>query len=187
IGISRTSPDYVAAEVMNLILGGNEFVGRVGKRVRDTEGLAYYAVTSFAPALAQGPWIFRAGANPKNVPHAISSTLSEIRSVIRGGVKPSELAWAKDNVVGSVQLGMATNAGIAEALDNSEFYGLGLDYYSRRFPMLVRSLTVEQVNQAARKYLKPQSLVISVAGPPVPGLDAISGAGRHRDKSALNR
>src|SRR5262249_24526290 len=49
MGMSRKSPDYEAARLMNLILGEDTFVGRVGKRVRDTEGLAYYAFTTFAP------------------------------------------------------------------------------------------------------------------------------------------
>ena len=58
LGLARSDKDYEAASLMNLILGGDEFVGRVGKRVRDTEGLAYYAYTAFIPGLEEGPGRF---------------------------------------------------------------------------------------------------------------------------------
>jgi zinc protease len=45
-----------------------------------------------------------------------------------------------------------------------ERYQLGLDYY-RRYPGLVRSITAEQVLDAAGHYLDPDRLAIAVAGP----------------------
>src|SRR5205807_2256952 len=92
IGIARPAPDYLAAAIMNLSLGGDEFVGRVGKRVRDTEGLAYYAYTAFEPGLHAGPWAFRAGVNPQNVNHAVASFKDELRRFLRDGITPDELA-----------------------------------------------------------------------------------------------
>ena len=47
---------------------------------------------------------------------------------------------------------------------NLERYDLGLDYY-RRYPDLVRAVTVEDVLEAARRYLHPDRLGIAVAGP----------------------
>jgi zinc protease len=166
VALSRKSPDYDAAHVMNLILGEDTFVGRVGKRVRDTEGLAYYAYTMFVPTLENGPWMFRAGVNPKNVPQAIRSAREEIRKMVAGGVTEEELAWAKDNAIGSLQMGLATNGGMASMLVADAFYGLGLDY-SDRYPHIIHSLTRSQVNATARKYLKPDGMAVVVAGPPV--------------------
>jgi len=171
IGLSRKDPDYEAADIMNLILGGDEFVGRVGKRVRDTEGLGYYAYTVFAPGLEAGPWVFRAGANPSNVSHAIASARDEVNKMVAGGVTEAELAWAKDHAIGARRLSLATDAGIAAELENDAFYGLGLDY-AQRYPQIVRALTKAQVDAAARKYLHPAALDTVVAGPPVPGLTA---------------
>jgi len=169
IGLARKDPDYEAADIMNLILGGDEFVGRVGKRVRDTEGLAYYAYTVFAPGLEVGPWLFRAGANPGNVSHAIASARDEVNKMIAGGVTASELAWAKDHAIGARRLSLATDAGIAAELENDAFYGLGLDY-AQRYPQIICALTIAQIDAAARKYLHPESLDTVVAGPPAPGL-----------------
>lgn len=59
---------------------------------------------------------------------------------------------------------METNAGIADVLYQVEFYNLGLDYPQKRADIL-RSVTLEQANATARKYLHPESLSVVVAGP----------------------
>lgn len=169
LGISREASDYEAAYIMNLILGGDEFVGRVGRRVRDVEGLAYYAITGFVSGLAVGPWEFRAGASPANVIKAVRSADEEVDRMALAGVTPAELAWAKDHAIGTLSISMATNAGIVTQIENDAFYHLGLDY-PRRYPKLIRALTKPQVDAASRKYLHPSGLDLVVTGPPVQNL-----------------
>jgi zinc protease len=171
VGLSRKTPGYEAAMLMNLILGGDEFVGRIGKRVRDTEGLAYYAYTTFVPGMVAGPWMFRAGVNPQNVSKAIASARDEVRKMATKGMTDAELAWAKDHAIGSLRLSLATNAGIAAQLEQAAFYNLGLDY-ADRYPQIVRRITIAQVDAAARTYLRPGEMPLVIAGPPVPGLNS---------------
>ncbi len=166
-GISRLSSDFEATQIMNLILGGDDFVGRVGKRIRDTEGLAYYAVTGLTPALDRGPWIFRAGVNPENVRKAVASAVDEIRKMAQRGLTPEELAWAKDNSIGGMQIAIETNANIASELIDSAFFGLGLDY-SVRYPSIVKKITLRDVNRLASQLLQAKRLITVVAGPPIP-------------------
>jgi zinc protease len=45
-----------------------------------------------------------------------------------------------------------------------ERYSLGLDYY-QRYEGMVRSVTRADVLETARKYIDPDRLVISTAGP----------------------
>jgi zinc protease len=59
---------------------------------------------------------------------------------------------------------LESNGGVASRLVNLERYELGLDYY-RRYPDLVRSVTVEQVLESARRYLDPDRIGIAAAGP----------------------
>ena len=89
--------------------------------------------------------------------------------MVSQGVTPSELAWAKDNAVGTLRLSMATNGGIAAVLESAAFYGLGLDY-ANRYPQIVRALTKPEVDATARKYLRPDAQTVVVAGPPVPDM-----------------
>jgi zinc protease len=69
----------------------------------------------------------------------------------------------KSSAIGSFKVSLSTNGGIASALWNAEFYRLGLDYIDR-FPQLIRAVTVEEVNAAIRKYFRPESLTVVVAG-----------------------
>jgi predicted Zn-dependent peptidase len=45
---------------------------------------------------------------------------------------------------------------------------LGLDYY-QRVPSLIRSITPDQILDAARRYLHADRLALAVAGPPGEG------------------
>lgn len=169
LGPSRSSRDYEAASLLNLLFGGDPFVGRVGKRVRDTEGLAYYAYTALTPSLTPGPWIFRAGANPKNVGQVLRSVRAEFTRLLRDGVTPGEVAWSQDHAIGAMRISLATNSGVADMLIDAAFFGLGQDYLAR-YGHRVRSLTPEQLNAVARSYFVPDALRVVIAGPP-PDLD----------------
>ncbi len=79
-------------------------------------------------------------------------------------VSAEELSDSQANFVGRLPLSLESNSGVAGALLNLERYQLGLDYY-RRYPDLVRAVTVENVLEAAQSYLDPDRLGIAVAGP----------------------
>jgi zinc protease len=49
-GLERTDPDFIAASVMNDMLGGGGFTSRITNRVRSDEGLAYSAGSVLRPA-----------------------------------------------------------------------------------------------------------------------------------------
>ena len=59
---------------------------------------------------------------------------------------------------------LETNAGIANYLQTAEFFGLGLDY-DARVPDLLRAVTLEQANAAAKKYLSVDRASLVIAGP----------------------
>ncbi len=59
---------------------------------------------------------------------------------------------------------LETNAAIAAFLQNVEYFGLGLDY-DVRLPGLIGEVTLEQVNEQARRFLVPDRAALVVAGP----------------------
>jgi len=71
---------------------------------------------------------------------------------------------AKDNRVGSLKLRLETSEGVAGVIYDLEFYQLSLDYLDR-YPGIVKSITKEQIREAARRYIQPQSFVQVIAGP----------------------
>jgi len=59
---------------------------------------------------------------------------------------------------------LETNQAIATVLHTAEFFGLGLDY-DLHLPRLLDSVTLDDVNAAARRTLDPSRAAVVVAGP----------------------
>jgi zinc protease len=162
--LRRDAADYYAAAIANSALGESTLSSRLGLQVRDREGLTYGIASRFrAPSLAAGPWYIAVSVNPSNVERAISSSLSVLRDYVERGIGEEELADEKSAAIGSFKVSLATNAGLAEAMWNAEFYRLGADYVDR-FPRLVEAVTREEVNAAIRKYFRPDHLTVVIAG-----------------------
>lgn len=163
-GIRRSDPDFYALTVGNTVLGRLSLGGRIGRRVRDAEGMAYYAYTTFDAGVGAGPFMFRAGVNPANVDRAIELALEEMTLVKREGITAEEMEDAVLFLSGSMARQVETNAGMAAIMINQELFGLGDDYYLR-YGEILRSLTLDQVNSALGRILLPEKYCLAVAGP----------------------
>ncbi|HMA37581.1 MAG TPA: pitrilysin family protein [Chloroflexia bacterium] len=165
--IRRSDPAYYACEMMNLILGRLGLYGRLGKSVREDQGLAYYAYSGFEAGLGPGPWAVRAGVNPANVSRAVASILAEMRRIQDTPISPQELAAGQRYLTGTLPLRLETNSGLAGQILEIEIFDLGWDYV-QRYSALVNSLTIADVQHAARMYLHPDRYVLATAGPDIP-------------------
>ena len=163
-GPFRTSPDYLPAVIGNNILGQFGLMGRIGKSVRSDAGLAYFASSSINAWRDAGVWDVSAGVNPENTQKAIDLIRSEIAKFIAENVTDEELDNSKSNLIGRMPMALETNAGIANAILNMHQFDLGFDYY-QKYPQSVTAVTAETIRTAAEKYLHPDRLVITSAGP----------------------
>ena len=163
-GIYRKDPEYVAASLGNSVLGQFGMMGRIGDVVREKSGLAYYAYSNLSAGVGPGAWTVSAGVNPSNVKKTIDLVKRELERFVAKGVTKSELADSQANFIGRLPLSLESNGGVANALLNIERYELGLDYY-RQYADMIRRVTPRDVLQATRKYIDPERLGISVAGP----------------------
>lgn len=164
-GPSRTDPDFLDAVVCNTILGVFGLMGRLGEKVRDEQGLAYYSFSRVDGGPGPGPWRVVAGVNPDNVEQAITSVRAEIRRICEEPVGEGELDDNKAFITGSLPLQLETNGGVARSILNMERYGLGLDYL-QRYAGLIGEITAEQVQAVAQRWLDPDAYALAVAGPP---------------------
>jgi zinc protease len=167
-GPSRLAPDFQAANLANNILGVFGMMGRLGKTVREDQGLAYYAYSTVRGGHGPTPWTAAAGVNPKNVQRAIESILQEIERLTSELVTEEELADSKANFTGSLPLALETNEGVAAAILNMETFKLGLDYL-KHYAEQINAITREDVLKAAQRYLSPKAYALSVAGPALDG------------------
>ncbi|HYT68019.1 MAG TPA: pitrilysin family protein [Vicinamibacterales bacterium] len=162
--ISRLDPAYCGHWVMNNILGQFGLGGRLAENIRERQGMAYYAFSSFDPSLGPGPLVIRAGVDPVNVERAIAAIDGEVGALGKDGATERELAETRQYLIGSIPRMLETNQSIATFLQTAEFFGLGLDY-DRKLPPLLRAVSLEDVKAAAASVLCPERACVAVAGP----------------------
>ncbi len=159
----RNDPAYLACTLANSALGQSSLTSRLGVRVRDIEGLTYGIHSNFHATHIAGPFVVSVTVKPESRDAAVASTLDEITRFLLTGLTRKELKEEKSSRVGKFQVDLASNAGIAQALDAALYYGLGLDYLDR-FPSLVESITKEQADEEFRKRVHPDRFTIVSAG-----------------------
>ncbi|MCE7982274.1 MAG: insulinase family protein [Caldilinea sp. CFX5] len=162
--IPRHHPDFYAVRVANNILGQFGMMGRLGERVREEQGLAYYSYSSVDADLHNGVWLAQAGVNPTNVAQAIDSILVEFDRLASAPVTAEELADSQAYMTGVLPLTLETNNGVASTLLMMEWFDLGLDYLER-YKGLIYGVTAADVQRVAAQYLRPEQCTIVVAGP----------------------
>jgi zinc protease len=162
--VSRYHPDYYAIRVANTILGRFGMMGRLGERVREEQGLAYYCYSTQDAELGAGVWLAEAGVNPANVQQAVDSILAEFERLGSELVSEQELSDSQAYMTGVLPLTLETNDGVASTLLNMEWYGLGLDYLLR-YNDLVYGVSAADVQRVARTYLRNDNYTLVVAGP----------------------
>lgn len=164
-GPPRSAEDYLDASMANTILGVFGMMGRLGEKVREEQGLAYYAYSRLQGGLGPSPWYVATGVAPVKVEQAVESILLEIARMRDELTPEEELEDSKMYRTGSLPVSLETNDGLASIISDMELLDLGLDYL-QRFPDLVAEITPERVQAAAQKYFSTEDLAIVVAGPP---------------------
>jgi len=163
-GLKRTDPDWEAAIIANAALGQSSLTSRIGKRVRDREGLSYTLNSRFLWSdYLDGVWMVDVAVAPVNLAKAMRSTREEIAQYCKEGITEAEVETQKTYFAGSYRVRLGSNAGVASSLAFAEKYGYGPRYLDE-FPDRVRAVTREQVNAVIRARLHPEKLHVVVAG-----------------------
>lgn len=164
VGVRRSDPDFTAISVMNNALGQYAIGGKLGDSIRERQGMAYYVYSSLDATFGPGPFSIRAGVAAANVERTIASIDEELKGVIKNGFTAQEIEESKSYLIGSLPRQLETNAAIGSFLLNVETFGLGLDY-DERLPGLLKAVTREAADAAARRLLNPEKATVAVAGP----------------------
>jgi zinc protease len=164
IAVARSDPEFYAYFLMNNVLGQYALGGRLGDSIRERQGMAYYVSSALEASPIPGPLAVRAGVSAANVDRTIASIDAELARVRAEGLTATEILESQQFLAGSLPRMLETNAGIATLLQTAEFFDLGLDF-DVRLPHLLRGVTLDQANAAARAVLDPDRATFVIAGP----------------------
>ena len=165
LAVKRTDPDRVVLDVMNLVLGGGGFSSRLTEVVRVRGGLAYDVGSFFTRQRDLGLFTASVQTKAETTYKAISLILDEIRRIRDEPVPADELEKAKDMVLNGIVFSYEKPFDVVDSQVSLEYYGYPRDWISK-WRDTIASVTVEDVQRVAREYLRPDGLVIVVAGNP---------------------
>ena len=165
-GILRKDPDFIAAFVLNHILGGSAFSSRLYKEVREVRGLAYSVYSAVMPLDHAALFVTGTATRSDRTNQALEVMEAEIRKLAETGPTDEELAKAKSFLTGSFALRFDTSTKIAEQLVQIQLDDLGIDYIDKRNG-LIEAVTMADVKRVARRLLDA-SMLVTVVGKPQP-------------------
>ena len=161
-GLSRQIPDFHAVSVMSAILGGL-FNSRLNMRLREEKGYTYGAGAGFDMRRGAGPFAARAAVNTEVTVAATVDTIAELDRMRDQLVDDSELAAARDFLVGVFPLRFETAGAVVGALSGLAIHGLPLDeligYRGR-----IEAVDIAAVAAAARAHLHVEAAAIVLVG-----------------------
>jgi zinc protease len=169
-GLPRRIPDFHAVSVMSAILGGL-FNSRLNMKLREEKGYTYGASAGFDLRRGAGPFAARAAVNTEVTVQAVEDMLGELSGMREAPVKGSELAAARDFLVGVFPLRFETAGAVVGALSGLAVHGLEIDElvsYRER----IEAVDVEAVAAAAREHLDVDAAAVVLVG----DVDAFGGA-----------
>jgi zinc protease len=161
-GLPRLIPDFHAVSVMSAILGGL-FNSRLNMQLREAKGYTYGASAGFDMRRGAGPFSARAAVNTEVTVPALLDTLAELERMRDAPVEASELAAARDFLVGVFPLRFETPGAVVGALAGLSIHGLPVDeligYRGR-----IEAVDIDAVAAAAREHLQVDRAAIVLVG-----------------------
>jgi zinc protease len=163
-GIARDDRDFMAAYIVNHILGGGSFSSRLYREVREKRGLAYGVSDQLVWFKRAAVMIGGTATRGDRTADALKVIESEIKRMAESGPTQAELDEAKAFLKGSYALSLDTSSKIAAQLTQIQIDNLGVDYIQRRGG-LIDAVTVADAKRVAKR-LYGGGLLVTVAGRP---------------------
>ncbi len=165
IGLRRHTPEYHAAVVTNMLLGG-AFVSRINMKLREEKGVTYGARSSFQFLREKGPFAVQASVQSDATAEALRDVQAELDAL--GTDRPvtsHELESARDALTRGYARGFETVEQVARAAAQLALYELPDDTFDV-FAERVAAISADEVTSLARRWLRPDEMQAIVVGDP---------------------
>jgi len=164
-GILRSDPDFIAAYVMNFVLGDGGFGSRLMEEIREKRGLTYGIYTGLVTWDNGGLVIGSVSTQNSRAGETLDVLRAELTKMATDGPTQGELDEAKTYITGSYPLRYDSSGKIAQQLLAIQQENLGIDYVNKRND-LVNAVTLEDAKRVAKRLIQPDALTISIVGRP---------------------
>lgn len=160
--IDARNPDRYALELVNAVLGGGSS-SRLYTNIREAKGYTYGIYSRFARPNDVGTFRVIGDVNQDHVGDTVQEVLKELKGMQDKPLTAQELADAKGMLIGSFALSLEKPSDFAGQLASRYLTGVPIeelnDYASK-----LQSITAEQAQAAAKKYIDATHPIIVVVG-----------------------
>ncbi|MDX2259720.1 MAG: pitrilysin family protein [Hyphomicrobiaceae bacterium] len=164
-GLKRKDPDFIAAFVLNHILGGGGFSSKLMEEVREKRGLAYSVYSYLSPLERSAVYLGSVATKNEEIGQSLDVIRAELTRIATDGPSPQDLDGAKKYLIGSFALRFDTNSKIASQLLGLLVEGFDKDYIEKRNG-LIEAVTLADIKRAAARFLTADDLIVTVVGKP---------------------
>lgn len=167
LGCKRNSNDKYSLSILTNILGGS-MSSRLFQKVREEKGLAYSIHSSNSQYNDTGIITVYAASSPRNALKIVEMVKNEISSISEEGISKNELDRARENIKGSIVLSVEYISSRMFRLGKGILFDkkvLTIDEILKK----IDDVSINDVNGAAKKYLKTENLNIIVTGKSIKG------------------
>jgi zinc protease len=165
LALKRADADYYPLELGNAVLGGSFYATRLSIDLRKNAGLVYSVDSLLQAGRTRSVYFVEYASDPQNVLKAAAMVAREIAAMQETAVGADELTRAKACLVRQLALSEAGITEIAQGILGRTDLGLPLDEPTRAAERYV-GLDGPAVQDAFRRWLRPQELVRVSEGPP---------------------
>ncbi|MGH4016004.1 MAG: M16 family metallopeptidase [Pseudonocardiaceae bacterium] len=160
--VPRTDERYPALQLANLVFGGY-FSSRWVENIREDKGYTYSAHSGLEFTGTGATLLADADTASEVTAAALLETRYELGRMAVAPLDESEVDNARQYAIGSLTIGMSSQAGLASHLTGLAALGLDLDWL-RAHPSRLRAVTTEQVADAAAEFFAPARFTGVVVG-----------------------
>ena len=162
----RKDDDFMAAYILNYIIGGGGFSSRLMEEVREKRGLAYSVHSNLFPYQHGAVFVGNVATQNERVGQSLEVIESELRRLAEEGSSAEELAGAKSYLTGAYALRFESSSSIANQLLWIQIEDLGIDYIDRR-NTLIENVSLDDIRRVAKRLIEADRLITTIVGKPV--------------------
>lgn len=163
IDLKPGANDDIPATVMNSILGGGVFSGRLMQNLREDKAYTYGARSSISTDEYVGSFTAFASVRNEVTDSSVTEFLYEMDRLTKEPVSADDLSLVKNSMNGSFARSLESPETIARMALNIKRYNLPEDYYANYLSRL-SSVSIEEVQKMAEKYIRPNACYVVVVG-----------------------
>jgi len=163
-GVKRNDPNFMAAYIVNHILGGGTLSSRLYHEVREKRGLVYSVYGSLLWMDHSGLFIGNTATRADRATETVDTINAEVKRMAEQGPTQQELDEAKSYLKGSQMLQLDTSSKLASALLQYQLDKMPIDYIEKR-NAIVDAVTLDQAKAAAKKLWSDGLLTVIVGRP----------------------